>query len=221
MSAAAVCVFDLNGTLLDMAALDPAFRRVFGKAGVRKLWFGRLQAMWMTDLACGTYRPFDALARSALRAVAAEESAVLSSAAEREILGLMTELPAFPDVRPALGRLAAGGVRHVALTNGTRKSAKRQVKFAGLAEALGEVYSAEAVKRYKPAPEPYRYVAGELGVKPKKLLLVAAHDWDVAGAAAAGLRTAFVARPGQALDPDGGRPDYRARDLGELAGQLL
>src|SRR5436309_2382367 len=64
----------------------------------------------------------------------------------------MTELPAFPDVKPALARLAADGLRLVALTNGTRKSARRQVKFAGLADALGEVYSVEAVKRYKPAP---------------------------------------------------------------------
>lgn len=34
-------------------------------------------------------------------------------------------------------------------------------------------------------------------------LFVAAHGWDVAGAAWAGMRTAFIARPGQQLFPLG------------------
>ncbi len=32
---ATVCVFDVNETLLDLAALDPNFERIFGDASVR------------------------------------------------------------------------------------------------------------------------------------------------------------------------------------------
>ena len=37
-----VCVFDVNETLLDLRALDPAFAQVFGDAGVRREWFAQM-----------------------------------------------------------------------------------------------------------------------------------------------------------------------------------
>ena len=37
-----VCVFDVNETLLDLAALDTLFERVFGDASVRRLWFNQM-----------------------------------------------------------------------------------------------------------------------------------------------------------------------------------
>jgi 2-haloacid dehalogenase len=50
------------------------------------------------------------------------------------------------------------------------------------------------VHHWKPAREPYLYAAAELGVEPQRLALVAVHPWDCAGAAAAGLRSAWVQR---------------------------
>ena len=51
--------------------------------------------------------------------------------------------------------------------------------------------------------------------------LVAAHGWDLAGAAAVGCRTAFLARPGKVLDPLGAPPTLVAEDVEVLAGRLL
>jgi len=31
-----VCIFDVNGTLLDLSVFDPHFERVFGEAAVRQ-----------------------------------------------------------------------------------------------------------------------------------------------------------------------------------------
>ena len=50
--------------------------------------------------------------------------------------------------------------------------------------------------------------------------MVAAHGWDVAGAKAAGMQTAFVARPGKALYPLAQAPDYVVKDLTELVKAL-
>lgn len=44
---ARVCVFDVNETLLDMAALDPHFERLFGDATARGRWFGQFQHSWL------------------------------------------------------------------------------------------------------------------------------------------------------------------------------
>ena len=52
---------------------------------------------------------------------------------------------------------------------------------------------------------------------PKKCLNTNVRNgWDVAGAKAAGMQTAFVARPGKALYPLAQAPDYVVKDLNEL-----
>jgi 2-haloacid dehalogenase len=50
--------------------------------------------------------------------------------------------------------------------------------------------------------------------------MVAAHGWDIAGATRAGLRSAFVARPGQSLDPFA-PPEIIAGDLLSTARAIL
>jgi 2-haloacid dehalogenase len=52
-------------------------------------------------------------------------------------------------------------------------------------------------------------------------LLAKQDAWDVAGAAAAGCATAFVARPGKVLDPLVERPEIVGADLAEVADAIL
>jgi beta-phosphoglucomutase-like phosphatase (HAD superfamily) len=73
------------------------------------------------------------------------------------------------------------------------------------------------VRRLKPAPEPYLMAAERLGVAVGEVRLVAAHAWDVAGAARAGCAIAFVARPGKVLDPLVEPPEIIGADLAEVA----
>jgi len=54
---------------------------------------------------------------------------------------------------------------------------------------------------FKPAPQPYRMAAERLGVPIERVRVVAAHDWDVAGAIRAGASAAFVARPELPFSP--------------------
>jgi 2-haloacid dehalogenase len=77
------------------------------------------------------------------------------------------------------------------------------------------------VRRLKPAPEPYLLAAQRLGVPIGEVRLIAAHAWDVAGAARAGCATAFVARPGKILDPLVEAPDVVGADLSEVADRII
>lgn len=215
-----IVVFDLNGTLLDLARLDGHFARTLGSANYREKWFEQLQVLWMTSIATGTYQPFARLARAALEMLAAKEAIDLPSADEKAITDQLTELPAFAEVPAALGQLRAAGFRLAALTNGARPSALAQLAYAGIADAFDAVFSTDDVERFKPAPEPYLHVAKQLDAQPGKLLLTAAHAWDVVGAHQAGLSTAFVARPRQVLNPLATKPDYTVADLSELARKL-
>lgn len=216
-----VLLFDVNETLLDLGALDPAFERAFGAAEARLTWFAALKELWLVQTATGRYDDFATLADVALRLVADRQGRALADADRQGIADGLTALPAHPEVADALHRLAGAGFRLAALTNGTLDAARRQLRHAGLADRFEDVFSADEVRRYKPAPEPYRMALDRLGVAPSGAWLVAAHAWDVAGAAAVGMRTAFVARPGKAIPATGPVPDLSGADLHDVAQRII
>jgi 2-haloacid dehalogenase len=218
---ARVCVFDVNETLLDLGALDPHFERVYGDAGVRRSWFLQLLQSALVATVTGVYSDFGTIGAAALEMVAEREGVYLSEEDKQEILGGMRELPPHPEVAKSLERLREAGLRTATLTNSTREVAEAQMENSGLRGYFEQILSADAVKRLKPAPEPYRMAAESLGVEIGQVRLVAAHSWDVAGALRAGCAAAFVARPGMVLDPLVERPDVIGVDLREVADRIL
>lgn len=218
---ARVCVFDVNETLLDLGALDPHFERVFGDAGVRRAWFLQLLQSALVATVTGVYSNFGTIGAAALEMVAEREGVDLSEEDKQEILGGMRELPPHPEVAESLERLREAGLRMATLTNSTQQVAEAQMENSGLRGYFEQILSADAVKRLKPAPEPYMMAAESLGVEIGQVRLVAAHSWDVAGALRAGCAAAFVARPGMVLDPLVERPDVVGVDLREVADRIL
>jgi len=89
------------------------------------------------------------------------------------------------------------------------------------------ILGAETARAYKPMPEAYLASCRQLGLAPKNVLMVAAHNNDLKAAKGQGLATAFVARPkehgaGQATDlrPDTSCVDLAAKDFIDLAREL-
>jgi 2-haloacid dehalogenase len=216
-----VQVFDVNETLLDLGAMDPHFERVFGDARVRQAWFTQMIQSALVATVTGAYSQFGAIGMAALEMTAEQTGVELRDEDREAILGQMRRLPAHPEVPGALGRLREAGLRLAALTNSTEQVARAQLEHAGLSGAFELVLSADAVRRLKPAPEPCRMAAERLGVAVGEVRLIAAHAWDVAGAARAGCATAFVARPGKVLDPLVEPPDVIGADLAEVADRIL
>ncbi len=216
-----VCVFDVNETLLDLAALDPYFERVFGDPGVRPLWFAQLLQSALVATVTGGYSEFARIGLGALEMVAARKGVDVSDADKQALGQAMRNLPPHPDVRAGLERLRDSGFRLATLTNSTADVGEAQLRSAGIRDFFEEALSADAVRRLKPAPEPYRMAAERLAVEVGDVLLVAAHAWDVAGALRAGCRSAFVARPGMVLDPLAERPEIAAPDVGAVAAEII
>jgi 2-haloacid dehalogenase len=216
-----VQVFDVNETLLDLAAMDPHFQRIFGDGGARVAWFNQMIQSALVATVTGAYSQFGAHAMAALE-MTAERAGVRLTEGDREaVAAQLRRLPAHPEVAGALRRLRDAGLRLAALTNSTEQVARAQLEHAGLIDAFDRVLSADTVRRLKPAPEPYRMAAERLGVAIGEVRLVAAHAWDVTGAARAGCATAFVARPGKVLDPLVERPEIVGADLTEVADAIL
>jgi 2-haloacid dehalogenase len=216
-----VQVFDVNETLLDLAAMDPHFQRIFGDPGVRVTWFSQMISSALVATVTGAYHQFGAHAMAALE-MTAEQAGVTLADDDRQAIGdQMRRLPAHPEVAGALRRLRDAGLRLASLTNSTEEVARAQLEYAGLIDTFELVLSADTVGRLKPAPEPYRMAAERLGVAVDQVRLIAAHAWDVAGAARAGCATAFVARPGKVLNPLVERPGIVGADLAEVAEAIL
>jgi 2-haloacid dehalogenase len=218
---ARICVFDVNETLLDLGALDPHFERIFGDAGVRRAWFGQLLQSALVATVTDTYSDFGKVGGAALEMTAERQGVTLSDEDKQHILGGMRELPPHPEVAESLSRLREAGLRLATLTNSTQQVAEAQMENSGLRGYFEHLLSADAVRRLKPAPEPYRMAAEILGVDVGEIRLVAAHAWDVAGAIRAGCAAGFVARPGMVLDPLVQRPDVVGADLREVADRIL
>lgn len=216
-----VLAFDVNETLLDLCALDPAFTSAFGDATLRPAWFQTMLRLAFVGGLTGEYVDFTTAQRAALEVLAARADLDLGRDAADGILDEMKKLPPHGDARPALTRLREAGRRQVALTNSPLAVARAQLEHAGLLSLFDDVLSADEVRQLKPGPRPYRLVATRMGVDVADVMLVAAHDWDISGALAAGARGAFIARPGMVPNPLGRQPDVVAANLGELTTELL
>lgn len=220
---APIIVFDVNETLLDITTLEPLFDGLFGDVAMLRQWFADLilysQTMTLSDL----YVPFGELAAGTLLMVGSNHGIAVSDTDIAELKERLGNMPAHPDVIPALTRFRDAGFRLVTLTNSASASSPTPLEKAGINHFFDRHFSVEAVQKFKPAPETYQYVAKELGVETTDLRMVACHLWDIIGAQAAGCKGAFITRPNNAMLPAEGlpAPDFVGRNLGELADQLV
>lgn len=104
------------------------------------------------------------------------------------------------------------------LSNASHTALLRLNAHAGL--RWHQALSSEAVHAYKPEPEIYQLAIDAAGCPPDRVLMVAAHAWDLRGAQANGMRTAYVQRP--AGDPPTNTDvfDWRFNGLDELVAVL-
>jgi len=121
----------------------------------------------------------------------------------------------YPDVLPALRQLA-GHFTLIALTNGN--ACLEQI---GIRDLFDDVVTAVDAGAAKPARPMFDAAVGRAGVRPDEMLHVGDHpEFDIAGAAGAGLRTAWMNRNGLEWPSHLQRPDAVIRDAAELAALL-
>jgi 2-haloacid dehalogenase len=217
---AKVLVFDVNETLLDLAALREPFSRAFGDPEPMGEWFVQLLHGSLVATLTDTYVDFATIARRALDAVAKRKGRDLRVAERETILGTMLKLPAHPEVPGALSRLRSAGFPLATLTNSSPEVVRAQLGHAGILELFDHVLSVEEVRRYKPAPEPYHLAAERFGPSPSEVRMVAAHDWDVWGAVHAGCAAAYVVRTDVPF-VIGQPPDVVGADLSAVADAIM
>jgi 2-haloacid dehalogenase len=214
-------VFDVNETLLDLKSLDPHFEQFFGDASVRTSWFGQVLRNSLVATITGQYDDFGKIAGAALTMTAQLHKVELSDEDRATIMSGIRSLPPHADVILGLEKLKSAGFRLFTLTNSPPQVVEAQLKNANIIDFFEKSFSVDTIKKFKPDAEVYKMTAKELGVSADQIRLVAAHDWDVAGALLAGCSAAFIARPGHVLNPAMPIPDITGKDLVEVADKII
>ena len=215
-------VFDVNETLFSLAPVSERMVAVGLDADRLESWFRAILVDGIGAAAAGRFVSFSSLARDHLAVELRRADLEASEEVISDILGGFARTEAHPDVRPALERLAAAGVRTATLTNGTVAVTRSFLERAELASLVDEVWDVEEAGSWKPAPAAYRWAVARLGLPARRVAMVAVHAWDVQGAMAAGLVGAFLQRAGAApYPPSLPEPHHRETSLLRLVETLL
>ncbi len=219
-------LFDTFGTVVDwrtgIAAAVAELTGTVDPVAFAAAWRARYQPS-MEPIRAGR-RPFVRLTDLHRENLAATLAEFGWEPAEAERLNRAWErLPPWPDSVEGL-RIIRQHRLIGPLSNGDTALLARMAEHAGLPWDV--VLGSDVTRRYKPHPEAYTRAAAFLDLPPSAVMLVAAHNDDLAAARAAGLATGFVPRPTE-HGPDQRTDltatadwDVVAADLVELAGRL-
>ncbi|MGI4750184.1 MAG: haloacid dehalogenase type II [Janthinobacterium lividum] len=213
-------IFDVNGTLLNMESIKEAVDYAYRYPGAFTQWFSWLLQYSLVDTVTQSYHTFSEIAKASLQMTANSLEVTVDESFMEDILKSMQQLPPYPEALEGLEMLKKAGYKMVTLTNSAPAAQQKQLEFAQLNAYFEKTFSVDEVKLYKPHPKTYQHVLDKMDVEPKDALLIAAHGWDVAGAASADLQTAFIARKEQSLYPLAEKPRFVCKNLVELAAEL-
>lgn len=188
-------IFDVFGTCVDWRT---SVAREVAATGLKvdplafaDAWRGEYQpAMERIRGGSRGYVPLDVLHLENLHIVSQRFGVV----AEDGLNDAWERLDPWPDV--LVGLRALREHRLIApCSNGSIGLMARLARYGGLPWDC--ILGADIARDYKPKPDVYRASCAVLGLAPDQVMMVAAHNDDLFAARDAGLRTAFVARPGE------------------------
>lgn len=228
-----VLLFDVFGTVVDWrTSLDRWFQRFGREYNLAADWVALVDdwrsayepSMARVRQGERPYITLDVLHRESLDVLLARHDLGSVPESDRQQMARAWRwLDPWPDTIPGLTRLKRKYVIGT-LSNGGLGLLVDMAKYAGL--PWDTVLSADLFQRYKPDAAVYLGAAELLARPTSALMLVAAHNYDLAAARSHGYRTAFAARPteyGPRQKKDFGPEDawdYVATSLEDLAEKM-
>lgn len=222
-------IFDVFGTLVNWrTSIAREARAHLAPLGIEVDWHGFADA-WrdqyqpaMEEVRTGRlpFSKLDHLHRRNLDVVLADLGLEGVDETTRAALNLAWHrLDGWPDVTPGLLQLRTK-FRLAPCSNGNISLMVDLARRNGF--VWDAILGAEVARDYKPKAIVYLSAAHAFDLAPEETMMVAAHSSDLAAAAAAGLRTAFIARPHE-FGPNTGETsasvpvDFSATSLLDLA----
>lgn len=212
--------FDIIGTVFPLDPLRPLVMALGLPPAALEGWFAAGLRDAFALSAAGDFAPLPEVLDGALDQVLAEQGLPANARGKAALLDGMKRLAPRPDAQDAFETVAGAGMRIIALSNGARAATQALLRRGKLDDLVSHVASVEDVGVYKPRREVYDHAVRVAGTRAGRVALVAVHPWDINGAKAAGLTTAFVSA-GHSFTPVMRRPDVAAPTLAAAARALV
>ena len=214
--------FDVYGTLIDTHGITTALAAFTGAdaaARLSLLWRDKQLEYAFRRGLMRDYADFATCTAQALDYVCAAQNVELSAAQKTELAQAYGKLPAFPDATDALAQLQKDGHRLFAFSNGKAAAVDALLTHANLRNYFTDIVSVDEIGTFKPNPDVYAHFLHRSAAAAETAWLISSNPFDVLGALAAGMKTAWVRRSPQAVfDPWGASPTVTVASLAELAG---
>ena len=179
-------------------------------------WFELLMQYCFVENSLATFHSFPTIASATLQMAGKTFGVQISERQADAVVELMRHLPLKEGTNEILSALYDLDYRLAALTNAPKDVIMSRMERTGLISYFESVISADEIGKYKPEKEVYQKAAAKLGIQPDEILFVSSHSWDIAGAANAGLQTAFIQHATQLFYPLAQSPTINLKSLSEL-----
>jgi 2-haloacid dehalogenase len=189
MKTAGTVVFDIIGTCFSLSKPKQRLAKLDAPTHAVELWFAQTLRDAFALSHAGSYRPLKEVLEAELPRTLKILGVCADSVQLADVVASFTELELQPDGLESFKILKQANCSIVALTNGSEDSTRELLQSAGAIEYFDRIFSCDAVLKTKPHPDVYALVKQDAE---NDIWMVAAHAWDIAGAASANLRTAFI-----------------------------
>lgn len=214
--------FDVGGTILDWSVMPNKITKFFAERGLQVdgktfwiSWRTKLFFYMMYNTMIGNgFIPLEELARRATMALTKSLKIELKPADAGGVFALLGELDVYPDVMPGLQKMRELGYQLVPHTQLSSEILKKALlhRFK-----WDRYFTSETFSLYKPHRSIYLKAIEAMGLDRSEVIYVTSNQFDVFGAKGTGLRTAWVDRWKEPLEPYGYAPDWHVTDFVLLA----
>jgi 2-haloacid dehalogenase len=214
----ATAAFDMLGTFFSLERVRRELTARGAPALALELWFSQSLRDFFACSHSGGYVPLRQVLEAALPRTLRAVDVDAVEASNEAILAALGELEPQAEAAAACDLLQGAGWSIVALTNGSEQATRALLERSGLLDRFEAVLSCDSIRKSKPHPEVYALARRRAS---GNLWMVAAHAWDVAGAARAGCKTAWVSAGEKLFLAAYPQPDVVAADLRQAAELML
>lgn len=201
--------------IFDPRSVAAKARTMLGDRGdaLAAQWSAKLFGYSWLETAAGRYQDFRTLADAALRYTGEAMNVSLSAEMRDALVGAYDELDIWPDVKPALAKLHAAGIRLAFLSNLGAGTLSANMARNGITDFFEPPLSTDRVRCFKPSPVAYGMALSAFKLPRSAIGFAAFGGWDAAGASWFGYRTTWVNRLGLPVEPLDVRPAIVSRGM--------
>lgn len=182
-------VFDIIGTSFSLNRVADALTVAGAPSHTLPLWFAQSLRDGFALSHAGGYQPLKSVLEAELPRTLRQLGVTCTTEQMQNVVAAFGRLEPQPGLVDLVQEMADDRWRILALANASVESIRGLLDGAGIAHHFSALLSTDQVQKMKPHPSVYELARREAH---GETWMVAAHAWDIQGAARAGFRTVFI-----------------------------